>query len=481
MAENIKFKLENAHNIFLESIKDEVNGEFLVGSTVYAEEKDLSEKSDLDIICVVEKRNLRKFLETEYLKGLISSDVAFEVLDKKIADYFVLKTYINNILLSIDVLTPDFFRKICNINLASQMNTYLSSKFGNEPQVGEYSVFDFNGILYKIKKENSEYQGGHVIKLPLFFIKNGEYVYGIPTIKYITNRICIDKSKMIRSCIQNLIKNLIRRLEKEHPGIDKEEKEIRFINLLRGRNKFPANYRQSIINELNEIFVMEDIKHKIEKVREEVYRLFRDDTEEKRYQYVRRDWIFPNHLDIMIDLSKDMCKKYGGDIVICELAALLHDIGLVYKRETASPEGHELRSVEYTTDVLKKFDFPQNIVDEVIECIVSTEKDEKGKPLSINAQILRTSDIVSQFIGVHYFAKAAFSGDWKFHYNWMKDRVESCYNKVCFEDERKIVKPIRDYMIKAMELYEKYNKNYPKKIAKKEGGESKNNDPSKNN
>lgn len=481
MGKNIKFKLENAHKLFLESVKDEVSGEFLVGSTVYAEEKDLSKRSDLDIICIVEKKNLKKFLETEYLKDLISSDVAFEVLDKKIADYLVLKTYINSILLSIDVLTPDFFRKICDTDLASQTNTYLSSKYGNEPQVGEYSVSDFNGILHKIKKENSEYKGGHVIKLPLFFIKDGEYIYGIPTIKYITNRICIDKDNIIVPNIKNLTKNLIKRLEKEHPGIEKEEKEIRFINLLKGRNKFPTKYRENIINKLNEIFVMEDIKNKIDKVREEVYKLFREDTEEKRYQYVRRDWIFPNHFDIMIDLSKDMCKKYGGDIVICELAALLHDVGLVYKRETASPEGHELRSVEYTREVLKKFDFYQKIIDEVIECIVSTEKDEKGKHLSINAQILRTSDIVSQFIGVHYFAKAAFSGDWKFHYNWMKDRIESCYSKVCFEDERKMVKPIRDYMIKAIELYEKYNKNYPKDIAKKEEGESNNHDPSKNN
>ncbi len=206
---------------------------------------------------------------------------------------------------------------------------------------------------------------------------------------------------------------------------------------------------------------------KIEKVRKEVYELFKEDTGEKKYQYVRRDWIFPNHLDVMIDLSKNMCEKYGGDKVICELAVLLHDVGLVYKRDTASPEGHENRSIEYSREILERLNFPMKIIGEVIECIVSTEKDEKDKPKSINAQILRTADVVSQFLSVHYFAKAAFGGDWNYFYNWMEERVQSCYSKICFEDERKIVEPIKDYMLNAIEIYKKHNKNYPLKCNKK--------------
>jgi len=203
---------------------------------------------------------------------------------------------------------------------------------------------------------------------------------------------------------------------------------------------------------------MEEHKDKIKKIKQEVYLLFKENT---KNEYLNPDWIFPNHLDIMSDLVKNMCKKYGGDILICELSVLLHDVGLVYKRETPSPEGHEKRSIEYAKDILKRNKITKEISDEVIECIASTEKDENEKPKSLNAKILKTADILSQFISIHYFAKASFFNNWEFFVEWMRDRIESCYGKICFEDERKIAKPIKDFMINAIELYDKYKKNYP--------------------
>lgn len=223
---------------------------------------------------------------------------------------------------------------------------------------------------------------------------------------------------------------------------------------------------KSILNRVDMIIDMEINKDKIQEIKKEIYLLFKENT---KNEYTNPDWIFPNHLDIMSDLVKEMCEKYGGNILVCELAVLLHDVGLVYKRETQSSEGHEKRSIEYAREILKKYEIPDNISKEVIECIVSTEKDEKGEPKSINARILRTADILSQFISVHYFAKASFFNNWEFFIEWMNDRVESCYSKISFEDERKIAKPIRDYMLNAIALYEKYKKDYPLNIKKKEG------------
>lgn len=219
---------------------------------------------------------------------------------------------------------------------------------------------------------------------------------------------------------------------------------------------------------------MEQNKRKLEDIKREVYNLFEKNT---KNEYTSPSWIFPNHFDIMNDLVNEMCIKYNGNILVCELAVLLHDVGLVYKRETQSSEGHEKRSIEYAKEILNKYEIPPDVSKEVIECIISTEKDEKGEPKSINAKILRTADILSQFISVHYFAKASFFNNWDFFIKWMRDRIESCYSKISFEDERKIAKPIVDYILNAIELYDKHNKDYP---LKKEGDGEKN-EPSRNN
>ena len=141
--------------------------------------------------------------------------------------------------------------------------------------------------------------------------------------------------------------------------------------------------------------------------------------------------------------------------------------------------GHEIRSIEYAKEILEKNNFPQEIINEVIECVLSTDKNEKGKPKSINAQILRTADILSQFISVHYFAKASFFNNWDFFLGWMDDRIENCYNKLCFDDERKMAEPIKDYLMNAMIMYKKYNKKYPLKLNSKKEGEE--NEAQKNN
>ena len=198
--------------------------------------------------------------------------------------------------------------------------------------------------------------------------------------------------------------------------------------------------------------VMENIKEIIKEIRDEVYNLFLDDDGEKRTLYIRRDWIFPNHFDIMIMLAKDMCQKYKGDIDVCEVGILLHDTGLVYRRETASPAGHEDRSVEYAKEIMSKHRLDDEFKNKVIKCIEATDATEE--PISVDAKIVRAADALSQFISVHFFAKAAFSGDWDFYSGWLKKKVTNNFKKICFEDEIKRAKPIREYILAAIDLHE---------------------------
>lgn len=448
----IREKLENAHRKFLDSINNYVIGEFLVGSLVYAPEGNLSERSDLDIVCIVENGKLKDFLESKHLNGLIKYDIAYDVLKNKISDYLVLKLYIDGVLLSVDIISPNFFKKICGCNLKESKRSFKSYKFGNEPQMNQYESTEFIGETHYIQKKDLEYSGGHSIELPLFFIFGDKYSPGIPSIKYITNKIFIDTKNFISENIDDLYSNIIERLIYEYPNQSNETYTQYFFNILKGKEKYPKEYKEIIKNKVLSII---DMKKKIDLIRDEVYSLFKEDKGEKKYLYVRRDWIFPNHFDVMIDLVKDMCGKYGGDFDICKIASLLHDTGLVYGRESASPAGHEERSIDYALKIMTKYEFSDEIKNEVVECIRAT--DAKENPTGTNQKIVRTADALSQFISVHFFAKAAFSGDWEFYSEWLEKKATNNFKKICFEDEKKIALPIRDYIINAVELYKKHN------------------------
>ncbi len=201
------------------------------------------------------------------------------------------------------------------------------------------------------------------------------------------------------------------------------------------------------------------MEEKIRQIRKEIYDLFREDTDERRYSYVRKNWIFPNHLDVMIKLVNDMCPKYGGDVEVCEIAVYLHDVGLVYKRDSPSPEGHESRSIEYAKMMMDKYNISEKQRDEIIGCIEATDASEC--PKGVNQRIVRTADALSQFVSVHFFAKAAFSGDWESYKKWLKKKATNNFKKICFEDEIAVALPIRDYILNGLDMYGDFGSRYP--------------------
>ena len=120
----------------------------------------------------------------------------------------------------------------------------------------------------------------------------------------------------------------------------------------------------------------------------ELYNLHPKATEEDfRFRYLKVDWFFPNHLHNVLIQIQEMSKKYFDDIDIqtCLYAGLFHDAGLVYKRESANPTGHENRSVEYAEIELKKHHeryyiaaSPKKAIQELIYYLSSIEEGAAG-------------------------------------------------------------------------------------------------------
>lgn len=192
------------------------------------------------------------------------------------------------------------------------------------------------------------------------------------------------------------------------------------------------------------------------KMYDEVVDLFPENDGNPHLAYRNKDWIFPNHLDIVIEKSRELAKTYDADEFICALGALLHDTGLTYKREIGSMSyGHEERSVEYTEAFLKKYGLSEDMISRVIGCVRSTEPNHE--PSCIEEKIVRTSDAWSQLFSVHFYAKAAFSKDWESYFPWFKKKVTNSFKKICIPEEREKVQGVYEYLMGIIHLYEKNN------------------------
>lgn len=190
---------------------------------------------------------------------------------------------------------------------------------------------------------------------------------------------------------------------------------------------------------------------KYHQIRTDLLEVFPPDSDNPRHRYTRRTWIFPNHIDIAVDFARQLADKYQANAEIAMLGALLHDAGLAYKRETASPAGHEGRSVEYAQESLPKYSYDTQLIDEVIKCIAATEPEVE--PATLEAKIVRSADALSHMLSVHYLAKAMFADDLEDGISFVEKKIEKDFYKVCLDDERQMVQPVYDYYSKIIRQY----------------------------
>lgn len=190
---------------------------------------------------------------------------------------------------------------------------------------------------------------------------------------------------------------------------------------------------------------------RFQKIREDLVEIFPPETDEPRLQYVRRTWIFPNHIDIAVDFARQLTKKYQANVEVVILGALLHDAGLAYKRESADPAGHENRSIEYAQEFLPKYGYDKELIDKVVKCIDATEPEVE--PATLEAKIVRSADAMSHMLSVHYLAKTKFASDWESGISFVEKKIQKDFSKICLDDERELVRPIYEYFSRVIEQY----------------------------
>lgn len=180
------------------------------------------------------------------------------------------------------------------------------------------------------------------------------------------------------------------------------------------------------------INLMSVLPAKFKEVYEEYYLLHPDASAlpAAKFYYLHRQWIFPNHIDIMLGLIHKFRDSFypNADLEVALFAALLHDSGLVYKRADRSPIGHENRSVEYAATILKKYDFTDDFINKV--CIAIEATDPEMTPTSEEGILVRNADAYSHLSSMHFFAKAFFAEDLVWYIDWFDKKIHSSIKKL---------------------------------------------------
>mgnify|MGYP001578385992 CR=1 FL=1 len=198
-------------------------------------------------------------------------------------------------------------------------------------------------------------------------------------------------------------------------------------------------------------------KANFKKVYDDLYTLHpSSNNDEFRFRYLRVDWFFPQHIHNVLKQTKELGKRYflEDDLEMALYGGLLHDVGLVYKRDTASPLGHEDRSGEYARDALTPLGYSNEFIEKVCECIKATEPSYHST--IPEALLVRNADAYAHMISMHFFAKANFSKDIASFIDWFSSKLDTTYSKITVPELQEELRPTVSFYKKMIENYENY-------------------------
>lgn len=181
-------------------------------------------------------------------------------------------------------------------------------------------------------------------------------------------------------------------------------------------------------------------QQKIEQLEEEIKNLHYNpeigkhsfsDAETKEFY----NWFWNIHIKPVIEYSKQMAVKYGADLEIVWLGALLHDIA---RLEDAEP--HDEIGSEKAYKLLLEKGFDEDIAEKA-KNVVLKHRCRNYPPETLEQKIVASADAMAHFLPPFYLWIGKYSNK-TFAEVLEKNtkKIERDYNdKIFFEDEKKLV------------------------------------------
>jgi putative nucleotidyltransferase with HDIG domain len=152
------------------------------------------------------------------------------------------------------------------------------------------------------------------------------------------------------------------------------------------------------------------------------------------------DWLYVNHVLPVAEAARSLAQKYGANVELSEIAALLHDIA-DYKMPRRNPD-HEKESLAIARQLMADHGYtPEEIELTVEDAIRFHSCHGEERPKSKEGLVLATADSLMHLKTDFYIYAAWAMGmdkrpleDIK---DWTLKKIErDLNNKISFEDER---------------------------------------------
>lgn len=148
------------------------------------------------------------------------------------------------------------------------------------------------------------------------------------------------------------------------------------------------------------------------------------------------------HVKYVVKEAKELAIKYGADVEIVELGALLHDVALM--ATVGDRKEHHVNGASISRELLIKVGYPKDKVERVVGCVLNHRSSKNAT--NIEELCVADADILAHFDNIPMLYNSAFN---RFNVKlenineWMKESFEKDYNDLSertrdyFEDKYK--------------------------------------------
>lgn len=140
-----------------------------------------------------------------------------------------------------------------------------------------------------------------------------------------------------------------------------------------------------------------------------------------------------DHIKYVVKNSIELAKKYGADVEIVELGALLHDIAM--PSELGPREEHNVYGVQIADELLTQLNYPEDRKERVKECVLRHRGSKDLPRNTIEEECVADADVLAHFDCIpsvfHLaFGKNEFDLSIEEGTEFVKKKLERDFNKL---------------------------------------------------
>jgi len=158
----------------------------------------------------------------------------------------------------------------------------------------------------------------------------------------------------------------------------------------------------------------------------------------------KSSWNSWKHINHVVKFAKLFAKNTKADEEIVELAAWLHDWGVIH----GFNEGHHIRGSMAAEEILERFSYPARRIVQIKYCVFVHRSSQGIKPETIEAECVANADAVSHFLEIPDLLCSRYAEDENITIEevvvWLKEKLERDCQRITFPEAQRISAPYRE-------------------------------------